>query len=55
MIFSYYAQESWNMTSWSLGDINFQISNFPLNSVPVPYRATAPSQISNCKLTTLAQ
>ena len=26
MIFSHYAQESWNVTTWRLEDINFQVS-----------------------------
>ena len=26
MVFSHYAQESWNVISWRLGDINFKVS-----------------------------
>ena len=41
MIFSHYAQEPWNSTSWRLRDINFQ--GFP-NSTPAPHWLTVPYQ-----------
>ena len=50
MIFSHYAQESWNVTTWRLEEINFQVS-----SELRPWTSLAYSALpnSNCKLTRL--
>ena len=49
MTFSRYAQGFGNITSWRVGDINFQVF---LKSCPLDFtgRFTAPSHISSCKL-----
>ena len=54
MIISLYAQDSRNVTSWCLGDINFQVIR-ELHSPDLIGRPTARSQISGCKPIRLAR
>ena len=50
IIFSCYTQDSGNVTSWRLRDINFQVSP-ELRPLDLIDRLTVLSQISSCKLT----
>ena len=54
MIVTPYAQDSRNVTSWCLDDINFHVIR-ELDSPDLIGRPAAPSQISSCKLIHLAR